>query len=259
MGRREGWGLSPLGWVLVHVIAAIELTTLVGLWRPLGTLGIVRVPASLVPGIVLLTLLGRRLFSVRWVGYLVWAGAIAALPAWLYRDLLGGPSGLAGFALAAVHEEVVFRAAFPLVVWRLLNRVGTAPQWSRAGAILLPAALFAVLPNHLRQADTPLGVLPFFTFAVFLGLLVRRPDVLPAAALAHLAVNLFTIPVLYGAASPTARMVAVAVLLGGFAFMALFVADTRPVAGDEPAPDGAEPAPGIPSAGAGVPLWDPNS
>jgi hypothetical protein len=255
MGRREGWGLSPVAWVLVHVIAGIELTTLVGLWRPLGTLGMVRVPASVVPGLVLLAVFGRRLFTVRWVGYFVWAGAIAALPAWYYRDLFGGPGGLTGFALAALHEEVVFRAAFPLIVWRILDRAGTGPAWTRAGAILVPAALFAVLPNHLRQADnTALGVLPFFTFAVFLGLLVRRPEVLPAAALAHLAVNLFTIPVLYGGASPTARTVAVAVLLTGFAFVALFVAEEAEVAGHEPEP-GRE---GIPASSAGVPSWDPN-
>ena len=255
MGRREGWGLSPPGWVLVHVIAGIELATLVGLWRPLGTLGIVRVPASVVPGVVLLALFGRRLGNVRWVGYLVWAGAIAALPAWVYRDLFGGVGGVAGFAIAAVHEEVVFRAAFPLVVWRVLDRAGVGAGYSRAGAVLLPAALFAVLPNHLRQADTALGVLPFFTFAVFLGLLVRRPDVLPAAALAHLAVNLFTLPVLYGGASPTARLVAVAVLLGGFAFMALFVAGPPE---HEPGPQGEGTHPGIPAGHAGVPSWDPN-
>ncbi len=253
MGGREGWGLSPVGWALVHVIVAIELATIVGLWRPLGTLGIVRVPASVAPGLVLLALLGRRLFTVRWVGFLVWAGAIAAVPAWYYRSLFGGAGGIVGFALAAVHEEVVFRAAFPLVVWRLLDRAGTAPPWSRAGAILFPAALFAVLPNHVRQAETALGILPFFSFAVFLGLLVRHPAVLPAAALTHLTVNLLTVPVLSGAASPTARMVVVAVLLGGFAFVALFVADrTGPPAEREEIPEG------IPPGGAGVPSWDPN-
>jgi hypothetical protein len=255
MGRREGWGLSPVGWTLVHVIAAIELATLAGLWRPLGTLGMVRVPAAVVPGVVLLALFGRRLLSLRWAGYLVWAGALAAVPAWLYRDLFGGAGGVAGFALAAIHEEVVFRAAFPLIVWRVLDRAGTGPALSRAGAVAVPAALFAVLPNHLRQADTALGVLPFFTFAVFLGLLVRRPDVLPAAALAHLAINLFTVPVLYGGASPTARLVAVAVILTGFAFMALYVAETP---GHEPRLDREETPGGIPAGGAGVPSWDPN-
>src|SRR5918996_4132005 len=106
MGRREGWGLSPVGWVLVHVIAVVELGTIVGLWRPLGTLGMVHVPASVAPGLVLLGLFGARLVSGRWLGFFLWAGAVAAVPAWSYRDLFGGLSGLAGFALAAIHEEV---------------------------------------------------------------------------------------------------------------------------------------------------------
>ena len=249
MGRREGWGLSPVGWVLVHVIAVVELGTIVGLWRPLGTLGMVYVPASVAPGFLLLGLFGARLISGRWLGYILWAGAIAAVPAWYYRDLFGGPSGLAGFAIAALHEEVVYRAAFPLIVWRVLDRAGTAPAWCRAGAILLPAALFAVLPNHLRQADTVLGIVPFFTFAVFLGLLVRRPDVLPAAALAHLTVNLLTIPVLYGMVTPLVRSLAVGVLLSGFAFVALFVAGGTE--SESPEEDG------IPADGAGVGSWDP--
>ncbi|MGH8991801.1 MAG: CPBP family glutamic-type intramembrane protease [Acidimicrobiia bacterium] len=253
MGRREGWGLSPVGWVLVHVIAVVELGTIVGWWRPLGTLGIVHVPASVVPGLVLLGLFGPRLVSRRWLGFLLWAGAIAAVPAWYFRDLFDGPSGLAGFALAALHEEVVFRAAFPLIVWRFLDRAGTAPAWSRAGAILLPAVLFAVLPNHLRQADTALGVLPFFTFAVFLGMLVRRPDVLPAAALTHLTVNLLTIPVLYGMVNPLARSLAVGLLLMVFASVALFVAGRPEPEGEgEPVPGG-----GIPADRGGVGSWDP--
>ncbi|MGH9034655.1 MAG: CPBP family glutamic-type intramembrane protease, partial [Acidimicrobiia bacterium] len=142
------------------------------------------------------------------------------------------------------HEEVDFRAVFPLIVWRVLARMGTGPGWSRTGAILGPAVLFTVLPYHLRQVDSALGVVPFFTFAVFLGLLVRRPDVLPGAALAHLAVNLLTIPVLYAGASPLARVLTVAVLLSGFAFIALFVAGQREEEG-------------IPAGGAGVATWDP--
>ncbi len=244
MGEREGWGLSPVGWALVYAAATIELATIAGWWRSLGTLGIVHVPASVVPGFLLLALFGRRLYSSRWLGFFVWAGAIAALPAWFFRDLFGDLGCLSGFVVAALHEEVVFRAVFPLVVWRVLERAGTSPGWSRAGAVLAPAALFAVLPNHLRQADSFLGVLPFFTFAVLLGLLVRRPDVLPAAALAHLAVNLLTIPVLYGGVSPVARGLAVGVLLSGFALVALFVADQ---------PEGE----GIPAGGTGVASWDP--
>jgi hypothetical protein len=246
MGEREGWGLSPVGWALVYAAAGIELATIVGLWRPLGTLGVVRVPASIVPGLLLLVLLRSRLFAGTrcWVPFLLWAGFIAAVPVWSYHHLFGGFRGVSGFVLAAVHEEVVFRAVFPLIVWRLLVRAGADPGWSRAGAILIPAMLFAVLPNHLRQADSALGVLPFFTFAVFLGLLVRRPDVLPAAALAHLAVNLLTIPVLYGGASPLARGLAVGVLLSGLAFVALFTA-------------GRPPQEGIPAGGTGVGSWDP--
>ncbi len=244
MGRREGWGLSPIGWVLVHVIAVVELATMVGLWRPLGTLGMVRVSASVVPVLVLLAVFGSRLHSGRWLPFLVWAAAIAAVPAWCYPDLFGGLGGLCGYVLAALHEEVVFRVALPLIVWRILRRADFSRGWSRAGAILVPAALFSVLPNHLRQADSVLGVLPFFTFAVLLGLLVRRPDVLPAAALTHLAVNLLTIPVLSGAVSPLARTVAVAVLLGTFAFCALFLSGE---------PDRG----GIPAGGTGVGSWDP--
>jgi membrane protease YdiL (CAAX protease family) len=215
-----------VGWALVYATVAIELGSFAGLWRPLGALGVVYVPASAVPAFLLLGHFGARLWSQvrRWWPFLVWAAVIAAVPAWWYRDLFDGASGLSGYTLAALQEEMVFRAAFPLLVWRLLDRAGADAGWSRAGAILFPAALFAILPYHLRQADSALGVLPFFTFAVFMGLLVRRPDVLPAAALAHLTVNLLTVPVAYGAVSPLARMVAVSVLLCGFAFVALFVA-----------------------------------
>jgi membrane protease YdiL (CAAX protease family) len=142
-----------------------------------------------------------------------------------------------------LREEVVFRAAFPLIVWRLLNRNGADPGWSRAAAIVIPAALFAILPNHLRQAGSPLGVVPFFAFAVFLGLLVRRPNLLPAAALAHLTVNLLTVPVVHGVVSPLAKTLSVSTLLTGFAFIALFVAG----AGRSPA----EPK-GIPTGDPGV-------
>lgn len=246
MGRGEGWGLSPAGWALVYATAAIEMGTIAGVWRPLGALGVVHVPASVVPGFLLLVLLGSRLFSeVRhWWPFFLWAGIIAAVPAWYYRDLFGGLSGLSGFALAALQEEVVFRAAFPLIVWQLLDRAGADPGWSRAGAILVPAALFAILPNHLRQADSALGVLPFFTFAVFMGLLVRRPDVLPAAALAHLSVNLLTVPVTYGMVSPWARTLAVATLLGGFAVIAIcLTGQPEPAAAPAAAPRKAQATP----------------
>jgi membrane protease YdiL (CAAX protease family) len=242
MGEREGWGLSPAGWALVYAAAGIELATIVGLWRPLGTLGVVRLPASVVPGLLLLAVFGSRLFAETrcWVPFFLWAGAIAAVPVWGFHHLFGGFGGVCGFVLAALHEEVVFRAAFPLIVWRLLHRAGADRGWSRAGAILIPAVLFAVLPNHLRQAGSLLGVVPFFTFAVLFGLLVRRPNVLPAAALAHLAVNLLTIPVAFGVVSPMARTLAVATLLGGFAFVALFMAE-----------------PGIPAGDPDVGSWDP--
>jgi len=249
MGEREGWGLSPAGWALVYATVVIEMGTVVGLLRPLGTLGIALVPASLVTGLVLLFLLGRRLFSEGcWVPFFLWAGVIAAVPLWGYHHLYGGFAGVWGLVLAALREEVVFRAAFPLLVWRLLDRHGADPGWSRAGAILIPAAVFAVLPNHLRQAEAPLGVVPFFAFAVFLGLLVRRPNVLPAAALAHLTVNLLTIPAIYGVVTPSAKTLAVSTLLAGFAFIALFVVEA-----DE-AP--AEPE-GIAAGEPGVGSWDP--
>jgi membrane protease YdiL (CAAX protease family) len=246
MGEREGWGLSPVGWAIVYATAAIELGSIARLWRPLGALGVVSVPASAIPGFLLLGLLGSRLFSRvrRWWPFLLWAGAIAAVPAWYYRNLFDGANGLFGYALAALQEEVVFRAAFPLIVWRLLDRAGADPGWSRAGAILFPAALFSILPYHLRQADSALGVLPFFTFAVFMGLLVRRPDVLPAAALAHMTVNLLTVPVTYGAVSPMARTLAVSVLLGGFVFIALFVAgEPEPAIAQVASPGKAQPTP----------------
>jgi hypothetical protein len=232
MGEREGWALSPVGWALVYAAAGIELATIVGLWRPLGALGVVRVPASIVPGLLLLVLLSSRLFAGtrRWVPFFLWAGAIAAVPVWSYHHLFGGFSGVSGFVLAAVHEEVVFRAVFPLIVWRLLVRSGADPGWSRAGAILIPAMLFAVLPNHLHQAGSLLGAVPFFTFAVLFGLLVRRPNVLPAAALAHLTVNLLTVPVSFGVVSPLPRTLAVATLLCGFAVVALLAEPGIPAA-----------------------------
>jgi hypothetical protein len=250
MGETEGWGLSPVGWALVYATVGLEMGTVAGLWRPLATLGITQVPASAVTGLLLLVLLGPRVFSDTrcWVPFFGWAGAIAAVPVWVYLHLFGGFGGVSGLVLAALREEVVFRAALPLLVWRLLDRKGVDPGWSRAGAILIPAAVFAILPNHLRQAGSPLGVVPFFAFAVFMGLLVRRPNVLPAAALSHLTVNLLTVPVIHGVVSPSAKALAVATLLGGFAFMALFVAD----AGHAPA----EPA-GIPNVDPDVGSWDP--
>lgn len=247
MGRREGWGLSPLGWALVHVTAGIELASIIGWLRPLGTLGIVHVPASVVPGLIVLVLLPGIMARRRgWWPFLLGAGASAALLAWSYRELLGGVEGISGYALGALHEEVVYRAALPLIVWRFLERAGVDRGWARTAAILVPAGFFTMLPNHLRQAvGSPLGVLPFFCFAVFLGLLVRRPDALLPAALAHLTVNLLTVPVIYGFVSPLSRAVAVAVLLGGFAFAALVVASDP------------EPGPGIPAGGTGVGSWDP--
>ncbi|HLF41256.1 MAG TPA: CPBP family glutamic-type intramembrane protease, partial [Acidimicrobiia bacterium] len=210
MGGRGSWGLSPLGWALAYLAVAAELAGVVGLWRPLGTLGVIHVPASAVPAFLLLVVFGARLVPAArsWAPFLLWAAVVAAVPAWCFRDLFGGFDGFSGFVVAAVHEEVVFRAAFPVVVWRILDGTGIVPAWSRMGAILLPAAVFAVLPNHLFQAAGAVGVLPFFTFALFFGLLVRSPSFILPAALAHLSVNLLTVPVTHGFVSPGARAVA---------------------------------------------------
>lgn len=250
MGERGGWGLSPVGWAVAYAAAGLELGNIFGLWRPLAALGVVHVPISAVPASLLLIAFGPRLFSDarRWLPFVLWAGVIAAVPAWCFRDLFGGPVGVAGYAVAAVHEEVVFRAALPLLVWRLLDRADVGPAWSRAGAVLVPACVFAVLPGHLRQTGSGIEVLPFFTFAVFFGLLVRRPSVLLPAALAHLTVNVLTVPVNYGLVSPVARMLAVAALLSVFAAVALWIAgDPEPVTGPRPAP-----APAARAGGAAV-------
>jgi hypothetical protein len=219
MGGKEDWGLSPLGWGFVFVTAGVELGSIAGRWRPLAVLGWVHVRPSAVPVAFLLIVLGPRLFSGtgRWLPFYALTGVLAAVPAAGFLDLFGGGPGLAGFALSALQEEVVFRAALPLAVWWLLDRAGTGPRLSRAGAILVAASVFAILPNHLQQATPPLGVFPFIAFAVLFSLLVRRPNALLPAALAHLAINVLSVPVLHGGVSPAARGLAVAVLLAAFA------------------------------------------
>ena len=242
MGARGCWGLSPAGWALAYLAVAVELAGIVGLWHPLGTLGVVHIPASTVPAFLLLAVLGGRLLAGagRWLPFLVWAGFVAAVPAWFFRDLFGGAAGVFGYVVAAVHEETVFRAAFPLVAWRLLHRAGARPGSSRVGAVVFSAAVFAVLPNHLRQADGVLELLPFFTFALFFGLLVQAPSFVLPAAVAHLSVNLLTVPVTHGFVSPTARTLAVGAILGGYALTAVFASDPDPVA--VPAPVGGAPS-----------------
>lgn len=253
MGGREDWGLSPVGWSLVHVTAVIELASIIGWWPPLGTLGIVHVPASVMPGLAVLALLPGLLAGGRkWWPFLLGGGTAAVVLAWSYQGLFDGADGIFGYALAALHEEVVYRAVLPLIVWRLLRRAGADRARSGMAAIIVPACVFSVLPYHLSQAGgSPLGLLPFFCFAVFLGLLIRRPDALLPAALAHLTVNLLTIPVIHGFVSPVARAVAVAVLLGGFAFVALFGTGEP-----EPAQEAVREE-GIPDSAASVGSWDP--
>lgn len=224
--------------ILTGVAVALELASTVGLWTHLGVLGVVLVRPSTVPALLLLAVLGPRIAAGarRWVVSSAVAGAVIALEALRSPQAYGGTRGLAGLALGALQEEVVFRGALPVTAWVLLERAGVPAAVTRLVTLFSAAGLFALQPHHLRQ-----GALPFFLFAVLFCLCIRGPEALVPAALAHLAFNLLSLGGQSGVTGPFTRVVGSCLVLG--AFVATALADSGPSGrrargAPDPEPDG---------------------
>lgn len=224
VGRRAWSSLPIAARVLVVLTAVVELASTVRLWDRLGSLGWVWIRPSAVPALLLVGVLRRRLVTGdrRWVPCCALAGGVIGYQA-LHPAVYGGAGGLAGFALAALQEEVVFRGVLPLVVWVVLERAGMRQSLARAVTLAATAGLFALQPNHIRQ-----GMLWFFAFAVLFCLCVRRPDALLPAALAHLAFNLLSFGAISGATPLLVRAVGSFAVLGAFIATVMWVSGRRP-------------------------------
>ena len=235
------WSPGGAACRLLVATSAVELWSILTGWSRLCSLGWVHVRPSTIPAAALLAWLAcRRLLagSGRWIGFATGGLLLVVLVGAAHSGIFGGPAGLAGFGVAALQEELVFRLAIPITVAGLVRRAGAGPRAAWLVGIASAAVLFSVLPNHLRQADGLPGVLPFFLLSVFFGLAVRQPDAVLPSALAHLVFNMLSVSVLHGALTIEVRALATVVVLGLFTATAheVEVARGRRQAGAEPVP-----------------------
>lgn len=206
-------------WLIVMAEAAV-LGGLGGGWR-MGVIGVsplvLACPLALAVACLALRGSGPSLLGDMTRRALLWVplatGLAGACVAWC-----AGPSRLSaldalGLATAATFEETVFRVALPVCIWQVLRAMGcrrAAPAVAAAVAV----TTFAVMPGHLAQADSLVGVLPFACLALLLlGVVWIGHDPVLAVA-AHLGVNAWMLAATVGAVpGPIARAGTAAVVV----------------------------------------------
>ncbi|MBI2709880.1 MAG: CPBP family intramembrane metalloprotease [Actinobacteria bacterium] len=201
---------------LAVTVAAVEVLSLAGLVPGYAT-GELVVPPSIVPGLLLVAVLGRqalgrprdvRVARVLWV-----AGPILVASAFVAYQRVTSPVQALGLAVASANEEVVYRFAVPAVVTAVLTALRVPTRTARIVGFATAAVWFVFLPGHQDQMSSIALMAPFAAFAALTAVVVYRSGSLAAAALAHVALNLSTFLVLEGAITVRTRGVVVAVVL----------------------------------------------
>jgi hypothetical protein len=159
-------------------------------------IGTVPVSPSIVPVVVMIAAAGTNLLGrarstdsakVFWSMVLVVIAVISSM-----SDAVG-PASSAGFVLAALSEELVYRVAGPLVVAFGLARFGLPYRHALTAGYVAAGISFIVLPGHLAQMDGAVDVVPFVAFTVLATLAVHRSGAVLEIGLLHSAVNIVNV------------------------------------------------------------------
>jgi hypothetical protein len=202
--------LTALVAALVEIAGLLELV-------PRINLGRLVISPSIVPALVVVALLGRRIAGrARDIDaaatYWLTVGAGLFLST-ILLDREGHLLDALAIAIAALDEEVIYRFAVPAVVAAVLVVFHVPSRPSRMIGLAVAAIWFVLLPGHRTQVHTVADVLPFVAFATLAAIVVYRSGSILATAATHAVMNMLTIISFGGDMTQTARAVATGVLL----------------------------------------------
>lgn len=189
-------------------------------------IGTIPMSLSLVPSLLVLLALGPRsngrvVDAGRLVPFWLGVGGIY-LFGWALWARDDQAFSVAGLAVAAVNEEVVYRFAVPLVLTTVLLLMRVPTSVARVTGYVVAGVWWVLLPGHRAQTDTVMMLLTFVVFAAVSAIVVARSRALLPMALAHGALNIITLAQLRGDIDPGLRGVLAAclvfLLVGTFAW-----------------------------------------
>jgi hypothetical protein len=201
-----------------------EIASLLADTRP--HIGTIPLSISLVPSLLVLLALGPRsngrvVDTARLVPFWLGVGG-AYLFGWALWARDDQAASVAGLAVAAVNEEVVYRFAVPLVLTSALLLMRVPTSAARVTGYVVAGIWWVLLPGHRAQTDTVMMLLTFATFAAVSAIVVARSRALLPMALAHGALNIITLAQLRGDIDPGLRGILAAclvfLLVGTFAW-----------------------------------------
>lgn len=202
----------------------VEIVGLLG-GLPFLTVGRIVLSPSVLPGLALVWLLGRRSLGRS-------RSTEAATPFWI---AIGIGLAFGGFMLAREHhridalsvliasanEEIIYRFAIPTVLAAILISIKVRVAPARVAGFVIGAIWFVILPGHRAQMTDATQVLPFVAFATLAAYIVYRSGSFAATAAVHTVMNMLTILALGGVISPATRGAGIAIVLvllvGGYA------------------------------------------
>jgi hypothetical protein len=202
-------GLSGIT-MLVEVLSLAHL--LPPLW--IGGLGL---SFSLLPAMALALacgsrLLGRSAIRRAAAGFWIIAGLVfAAITALCIRD--GRFDLVPALSAAALDEELVYRLAIPAVIAAALRLGNVRPNAARIAGLVAGALWFCLLPGHLDQVTTPVGIVPYIAFATLSAFIVYRSGSILPLAIGHAISNILTFLMFGAAVTADARGLGMASIL----------------------------------------------
>jgi hypothetical protein len=229
--RWASWPVTPAVLVVSATVVTIDVAT--AWWgQPRWALGGVLLSPALPLAFVLIALVGRtrigldRSALAAWRECLVGLGLALSVSAFAWAADVGGTARVAGVAVGAASEEIVYRFAAVVLIgalcartlgrdWRDTARWGTGPI---VVALTGAAAVFSVLPGHVEQMTGASSIVPFASLAVLLGYVALRTGSLLPGVAAHILLDLLTLAFLAGELPGTVRAPAAATVLAALAF-----------------------------------------
>lgn len=217
---RLGWKTPRSPHAAVAMCAA-AIAVVIETWHYLGDLpfdlyvGGVPVSPSIVPVVVILAVSGPRLRGRARSSdsaKTFWTLTIMVLAVTTIAVDGMAPDRSAGFILAALSEELVYRVAGPALLAFGLARAGIRYQHALTFGYLIAGATFVVLPGHVEQWDVAAYIFPFIAFTVLATLAVHRSGAILEIGVLHSVVNMVNLGRATGAID-TSGAVMVAALL----------------------------------------------
>lgn len=205
---------------LVLLLSLVTMLTEVAFmagWLPPIEIDAINLSMSLVPALVLGVACGSRLLgrsAIRRAAVWFWGAAgvlMAGLAVVYLRD--GRIELYPALVLAALNEELVFRLAIPAVIAAALRVGNVRPNAARIAGLTMAGAWFVLLPGHVEQMTSPLGLLPYASFAALSALIVYRSGSILPLAIAHAISNLLTMAMWQDAVPADARSIGLACVL----------------------------------------------